>query len=144
MNMKDEKSAAVIDIQPGRTRESAGRETHDPSLKKMPERNIPFTTVSGLPINNLYSPADIQDIDFNKEIGWPGEYPYTRGIHPTMYRSKMWTMRQFTGFGTAAQTNERLRYLVASGATGLSIAFRLPALMGIDSNNPTSRGEVGG
>ena len=118
-------------------------ETHDPSLKKMPERNIPFTTVSGLPINNLYTPADVENIDFEKEIGWPGEYPYTRGIHPTMYRSKIWTMRQFTGFGTAAQTNERLRYLVSSGGTGLSIAFHLPTLMGHDSDHPNSRGEVG-
>ena len=145
MDMKDEKSAAVINGKDpaGDERKRWEEETHDPSLKKMPERNIPFTTVSGLPINNLYSPADIQDIDFNKEIGWPGEYPYTRGIHPTMYRSRMWTMRQFTGFGTAAQTNERLRYLVASGATGLSIAFHLPTLMGIDSDHPTSRGEVG-
>jgi methylmalonyl-CoA mutase N-terminal domain/subunit len=109
----------------------------------MPERKIPFTTISGVPINNLYSPEDIKDIDFNSEIGWPGEYPYTRGIHPTMYRSKVWTMRQFTGFGTAAQTNERLRYLVQSGATGLSIAFHLPTLMGHDSDHPNSRGEVG-
>jgi methylmalonyl-CoA mutase N-terminal domain/subunit len=109
--MKDEKNTAVIT-----------KETQDPSSKKMPERNIPFTTVSGTPIKALYTPADIKDLDFNKDIGQPGEYPYTRGIHPTMYRSKLWTMRQFTGFGTAAQTNERLRYLVASGGTGLSIA----------------------
>jgi len=119
------------------------KETLDPSMKKIPERTLPFTTISGVPINNLYSPEDVKDIDFNTEIGWPGEYPYTRGIHPTMYRSRVWTMRQFTGFGTAAQTNERLRYLVSSGATGLSIAFHLPTLMGHDSDHPYSRGEVG-
>ena len=119
------------------------QETRDPSLKKMPERNIPFTTVSSEPINSLYTPSDVQNLDFQKEIGWPGEYPYTRGIHPTMYRSKLWTMRQFTGFGSAAQTNARLRYLVSTGATGLSIAFHLPTLMGHDSDHPNSRGEVG-
>jgi methylmalonyl-CoA mutase N-terminal domain/subunit len=118
-------------------------ETLDPSLSKMPEREIPFTTVSGEEIQNLYTPADIQDIDFQSEIGWPGEYPYTRGIHPTMYRSKIWTMRQFTGFGTAKQTNERLHYLLSTGTTGLSIAFHLPTLMGRDSDDPLSRGEVG-
>ena len=143
--MKEEKSAAVVNgaQEIKEERERWQIETRDPSLKKMPERNIPFTTVSGEPIHHLYSPSDIQDIDFQKEIGWPGEYPYTRGIHPTMYRSKLWTMRQFTGFGTAAQTNERLRYLVSTGATGLSIAFHLPTLMGHDSDHPNSRGEVG-
>ena len=118
-------------------------QTRVPSLDRMPERDVPFTTVSGMEIKDLYTPADLQGIDFEKEIGWPGEYPYTRGIHPTMYRSKIWTMRQFTGFGTAAQTNQRLRYLVSSGGTGLSIAFHLPTLMGRDSDHPLSRGEVG-
>jgi methylmalonyl-CoA mutase N-terminal domain/subunit len=118
-------------------------ETLKPSLEKLPERDTPFTTVSSAEINNLYTPADVQDIDFEKEIGWPGEYPYTRGIHPSMYRSKIWTMRQFTGFGTAAQTNERLRYLISTGTNGLSIAFHLPTLMGRDSDHPLSRGEVG-
>jgi methylmalonyl-CoA mutase N-terminal domain/subunit len=143
--MKEEKSAAVANgaEEMKDERKRWEQETHDPSLKKMPERNIPFTTVSGVPIKDLYTPADVQDIDFQQEIGWPGEYPYTRGIHPTMYRSKLWTMRQFTGFGTAAQTNERLRYLVSTGATGLSIAFHLPTLMGHDSDHPNSRGEVG-
>ena len=142
--MKDQKTAAVMnEKETGDERKRWEEETHDPSVKKMPERKIPFTTVSGEPVKNLYSPADVEEIDFNKEIGWPGEYPYTRGIHPTMYRSRLWTMRQFTGFGTAAQTNERLRYLVSSGATGLSIAFHLPTLMGHDSDHPNSRGEVG-
>jgi methylmalonyl-CoA mutase, N-terminal domain len=144
--MKDEKNAAVMNDTTEETNNGRRRwekETNDPSLQKRPERNIPFTTVSGLPINNLYTPEDVKDIDFDTEIGWPGEYPYTRGIHPAMYRSRLWTMRQFTGFGTAAQTNERLRYLVSSGATGLSIAFHLPTLMGLDSDHPYSRGEVG-
>lgn len=119
------------------------QETLNPSVEKLPERDIPFTTVSGVEINNLYTPADVQDVDYEKDIGWPGEYPYTRGIHPTMYRSKLWTMRQFTGFGTAAQTNERLRYLLSTGTNGLSIAFHLPTLMGLDSDHPLSHGEVG-
>lgn len=119
------------------------KETMNPSQDKMPERDTPFTTISGVEINNLYSPDDLNEIDFSKDIGWPGEYPYTRGIHPTMYRSKVWTMRQFSGFGTAAQTNERLRYLLSSGTTGLSIAFHLPTLMGRDSDDPLCKGEVG-
>jgi methylmalonyl-CoA mutase, N-terminal domain len=119
------------------------QQTLEPALKKIPERDIPFTTVSGVPIKRLYTPNDIQNIDFEKEIGWPGEYPYTRGIHPSLYRSKVWSMRQFTGFGNAAQTNERLRYLIANGTNALSIAFHLPTLMGRDSDDPWSRGEVG-
>jgi methylmalonyl-CoA mutase, N-terminal domain len=119
------------------------KQTLEPALKKIPERDIPFTTVSGVPIKRLYTPADVQNIDFEKEIGWPGEYPYTRGIHPSLYRSKVWSMRQFTGFGSAAQTNERLRYLIANGTNALSIAFHLPTLMGRDSDDPLSRGEVG-
>lgn len=119
------------------------KQTLEPTLKKIPERDTPFTTVSGVPIKRLYTPADIQNIDFEKEIGWPGEYPYTRGIHPSLYRSKVWSMRQFTGFGSAAQTNERLRYLIANGTNALSIAFHLPTLMGRDSDDPLAKGEVG-
>jgi methylmalonyl-CoA mutase, N-terminal domain len=119
------------------------QQTLEPALKKIPERDTPFTTVSGVPIKRLYTPNDVQNIDFEKEIGWPGEYPYTRGIHPSLYRSKVWSMRQFTGFGNAAQTNERLRYLIANGTNALSIAFHLPTLMGRDSDDPLSKGEVG-
>lgn len=119
------------------------KETLNPSLKKLPERDTPFTTISGMPIRTLYTPADTQDIDFEKEIGWPGEYPYTRGIHPSMYRSRVYSMRQFTGFGTAKQTNERLRYLTSAGTNALSVAFHLPTLMGRDSDHEYSRGEVG-
>ncbi len=145
--MKDKKhsGAAVLshsaDVSEQRQRWE--NETLAPSLEKLPEQNIPFTTVSGEKIKGLYTPEDVQNIDFESEIGWPGEYPYTRGIHPTMYRSKIWTMRQFTGFGNAAQTNERLKYLLSRGTTGLSIAFHLPTLMGRDSDHPLSRGEVG-
>jgi methylmalonyl-CoA mutase N-terminal domain/subunit len=119
------------------------QETLEPTLRKLPERNVPFTTVSGVPIKRLYTPLDVQNIDFETEIGWPGEYPYTRGIHPSLYRSKLWSMRQFTGFGSAAQTNERLRYLISEGTNALSIAFHLPTLMGRDSDDLLSRGEVG-
>ena len=119
------------------------KETLNPSLEKLPERDVPFTTISGVPIRRLYTPADTQDINFEKDISWPGEYPYTRGIHPTMYRSRIYSMRQFTGFGTAKQTNERLRYLTSAGTNALSVAFQLPTLMGRDSDHEYSKGEVG-
>jgi methylmalonyl-CoA mutase N-terminal domain/subunit len=102
-----------------------------------------FMTVSSKPIKPLYGPQDTADIDFEKEIGHPGEYPYTRGVHSSMYRGRLWTMRQFSGFGTAKQTNERYHYLLKRGQTGLSVAFDLPTLMGYDSDSPRSAGEVG-
>jgi methylmalonyl-CoA mutase N-terminal domain/subunit len=102
-----------------------------------------FTTVSGHPIRQLYTPADLPNWDPHRDLGRPGEPPYTRGIHPTMYRGRLWTMRQFAGFGTAEETNARFRYLLAQGQTGLSVAFDLPTLMGYDSDHPLSRGEVG-
>ena len=102
-----------------------------------------FTTVSGYPIRQLYTPADLTNWDAQRDLGEPGEQPYTRGIHPTMYRGRLWTMRQFAGFGTAEDTNARFRYLLAQGQTGLSVAFDLPTLMGYDSDHPLSRGEVG-
>lgn len=144
---KQEKNGGVA-VMNGSGEKSAERQqweqkTLNPSLEKLPERDTPLTTISGVDINNLYTPDDVKDIDFNSEIGWPGEYPYTRGIHPTMYRSRVWTMRQFSGFGDAAQTNERLRYLLSTGTTGLSIALHLPTLMGRDSDHHLSRGEVG-
>jgi len=101
-----------------------------------------FTTVSGMETNPLATPLSVGDQDFN-EIGYPGEFPYTRGIHPTGYRGRLWTMRQFAGFGTAKQTNERFKYLLAQGQTGLSTAFHLPTLYGYDSDHHYSRGEVG-
>src|SRR5512140_2350271 len=106
-------------------------------------RDVRFTTVSGEPIELLYRPEDIADINPVTDIGVPGEFPYTRGIHPTMYRGKLWTMRQFAGFGTPEDTNARYHYLLAHGQTGLSVAFDLPTLMGRDSDDPMSEGEVG-
>jgi methylmalonyl-CoA mutase N-terminal domain/subunit len=102
-----------------------------------------FTTVSGEPIEMLYTPDDAAHLDYLRDIGRPGEFPYTRGIHRTMYRGKLWTMRQFAGFGTPEDTNERYHYLLRNGQTGLSVAFDLPALMGRDADDPVSEGEVG-
>jgi methylmalonyl-CoA mutase N-terminal domain/subunit len=106
-------------------------------------RERPFTTVSGRPIERLYTAADLADLDPTRDIGEPGQFPYTRGIHPSGYRGKLWTMRQFAGFGTPAETNQRYRRLLAAGGTGLSVAFDLPTLMGRDPDHPLSLGEVG-
>jgi methylmalonyl-CoA mutase N-terminal domain/subunit len=114
-----------------------------PTLKKSPERGGEFTTVSSYPIRRLYTEADLPNWNPETDLGFPGEPPYTRGIHPTMYRGKLWTMRQFAGFGTAADTNARFRYLLGQGQTGLSVAFDLPTLMGYDADHPLSEGEVG-
>ncbi|GBC77260.1 Methylmalonyl-CoA mutase [bacterium HR08] len=118
-------------------------QTLKPTLARLPERAAEFTTTSLRPIKRLYTPLDIQHLDFERDIGFPGEYPFTRGIHPTMYRGKLWTMRQFAGFGTAFDTNKRFRYLLEQGQTGLSVAFDLPTLMGLDSDHPLAEGEVG-
>jgi len=106
-------------------------------------RNVKFTTVSGEPVELLYTPEEIREINFLSEIGYPGEFPYTRGIHQTGYRGKLWTMRQFAGFGTPEDTNQRFKYLLEHGQTGLSTAFDLPTLMGRDADDPLSEGEVG-
>src|ERR671914_1600388 len=108
-----------------------------------PERKRPFTTISGRPIERLYTPEDIRSLDYARDLGNPGEFPYTRGIHPTGYRGKLWTMRQFAGFGTPEETNARYKQLLAAGGTGLSVAFDLPTLMGRDPDHPLSLGEVG-
>jgi methylmalonyl-CoA mutase, N-terminal domain len=113
------------------------------SLKRKPERKARFETVSLDEINRLYTHADTADIDFDKDISFPGEFPYTRGIHPTGYRGKLWTMRQFAGFGTPEETNARFKYLLQQGQTGLSVAYDLPTLMGYDADSPLSEGEVG-
>ncbi len=102
-----------------------------------------FTTVSGREIKELYTPADLPGFEYLKDLYFPGEFPYTRGVHPTMYRGRLWTMRQFSGFGTAEDTNQRYKYLLSHGQTGLSVAFHLPTLMGIDSDHPLAKGEVG-
>jgi methylmalonyl-CoA mutase N-terminal domain/subunit len=109
---------------------------------RTPERDAPFSTMSGIPIKPLYTERDLPE-DPDAAIGLPGEYPFTRGVYPSMYRGQLWTMRQFAGFGTAEETNERFRYLLAHGQTGLSTAFDMPSLMGHDSDSPRSLGEVG-
>jgi methylmalonyl-CoA mutase, N-terminal domain len=111
--------------------------------EKSSERASEFTTVSGYPIRGLYSPADLSDWDPERDLALPGAPPYTRGIHPAMYRRRLWTMRQFAGFGSAQDTNERFRYLLSQGQAGLSVAFDLPTLMGYDSDHSLAEGEVG-
>ncbi len=119
------------------------RETLEPVLKTSPERAQSFTTISGRPIDRLYTAGDLDPIDAAREIAQPGEFPYTRGIHPTGYRGKLWTMRQFAGFGMPEETNQRYRTLLEAGGTGLSVAFDLPTLMGRDPDHELSLGEVG-
>ncbi|WP_435179536.1 acyl-CoA mutase large subunit family protein [Halorussus sp. AFM4] len=118
-------------------------ETLDPVLDAYGERKERFATVSNLEVDRLYTPEDVADLDYEEDLGFPGEDPYTRGVYPTMYRGRTWTMRQFAGFGTAEETNERFHYLIDEGQTGLSTAFDMPSLMGKDSDDPLSDGEVG-
>jgi methylmalonyl-CoA mutase N-terminal domain/subunit len=118
-------------------------ETLEPALSKHPERKKSFQTVSLAEVDRLYTPADVEDVDFSRDIAFPGEFPYTRGIHPTGYRGKLWTMRQFAGFSTPEETNARFKYLLEQGQTGLSVAYDLPTLMGYDADSPLSEGEVG-
>jgi len=119
------------------------KETHDPINNRKGPWKKDFTTVSGMEVNPLATPADVMNVDFERDLAFPGEFPYTRGLHPTGYRGKLWTMRQFAGFGTAKQTNERFKYLLSQGQTGLSTAFHLPTLYGYDSDHHYSAGEVG-
>lgn len=113
------------------------------SLSKHPERKAEFTTSSGISVERAYDPSHIAGDDFEEKIGYPGQYPFTRGVQPTMYRGKYWTMRQYAGFGDAEESNERYKYLISQGQTGLSIAFDLPTQIGYDSDDPMSMGEVG-
>ncbi|HEC23148.1 MAG TPA: methylmalonyl-CoA mutase [Chloroflexi bacterium] len=113
------------------------------TLAKRPERAGEFVTTSSVPVERLYTPLDLPDFDYMEELGFPGEYPYTRGIHATMYRGRLWTMRMFAGFGTAEETNQRFKYLLEEGQTGLSVAFDLPTLMGYDTDAPEALGEFG-
>jgi len=119
------------------------RETLEPVLKKHPETKKRFETVSLEEVDRLYTPADIARLDFSRDTSFPGEFPYTRGIHPTGYRGKLWTMRQFAGFSTPEETNARFKYLLAQGQNGLSVAYDLPTLMGYDADSTLSEGEVG-
>ena len=131
------------DRKPSAAERAWEEKTLKPTLEKSPERAREFTTTSGFPIQRLYSDADLAGWDAQRDLGMPGEPPYTRGIHPTMYRARLWTMRQFAGFGTAEDTNQRFKYLLGQGQTGLSVAFDLPTLMGYDSDHALSEGEVG-
>ncbi|MGI6574986.1 MAG: acyl-CoA mutase large subunit family protein [bacterium] len=112
-------------------------------LNRFPERKDTFTTASGIEVKPLYTPQDLEQLNYNRDLGFPGEYPFTRGIHPTMYRGRLWSMRQYSGFGTAEESNRRYKYLLKQGQTGLSIAFDLPTQIGYDSDHPMSEGEVG-
>src|SRR6187200_3392278 len=110
---------------------------------RQPERDGLFSTISSEEVKPLYTQEDLADTDVDRDIGYPGEYPFTRGVYPSMYRGRLWTMRQFAGFGTAEETNERFRYLLEHGQTGLSTAFDMPTLMGHDSDHARALGEVG-
>ncbi len=118
-------------------------ETWQAEAERAPERPGPFTTLSGEPVRRLYTPLDVSDLDYLRDLGMPGEYPYTRGIHKTGYRGKLWTMRMFAGFGSAEETNARFKYLLDHGQTGLSVAFDMPTLYGYDTDDPMAAGEYG-
>ncbi len=119
------------------------KDVYAKEVARHPERMERFSTISDLEIKALYTPLDLEGFDFLRDVGFPGSYPFTRGVHSTMYRGRLWTMRQFAGFGTPEQTNQRYKYLLSIGQTGLSIAFDFPTLYGRDSDDPFSRGEIG-
>jgi len=119
------------------------RSSLKPWVAKSPERKETFEDPSGISLRTVYTPLDVIHHEYEKDAGFPGEFPYTRGIHPTMYRGRLWTMRMFSGYGTPEETNSRLKYLLKEGETGLSIAFDMPTLYGVDADNPRSEGEVG-
>jgi methylmalonyl-CoA mutase N-terminal domain/subunit len=123
------------------TKKSA-RDRWEEAYRETPERDAEFSTMSGIPIEPLYTPADVEG-SYDERLGYPGEYPYTRGVYPNMYRGRLWTIRQFAGYGDADETNRRFRYLIEHGQNGLSVAFDMPTLMGLDSDSPLSLGEVG-
>ncbi len=119
------------------------RDEYEAATERVPERDAPFRTLSDIDVDPVYTPEDVADLDPDTDLGYPGSYPYTRGVQASMYRGKLWTMRMFAGFGTAEQTNERFHALLEAGQTGLSTAFDLPTLMGYDSDHPMAAGEVG-
>ncbi|ACZ42578.1 methylmalonyl-CoA mutase, large subunit [Thermobaculum terrenum ATCC BAA-798] len=147
MKVEDGSTYPVDDLQHQADLEEAYKhwleKTLPESIRRIPERKEHFTSLSGIPIKTIYTPLDTKDIPYNQALGLPGEFPYTRGIHPTMYRSKLWTMRMFAGYGTAEETNRRFHYLLRNGQTGLSIAFDLPTLYGYDTDHPLAEGEFG-
>ena len=113
------------------------------TISRFPERRTRFDTVSGEEVARLYTPCADADDSYFEKLGFPGEYPFTRGVQPTMYRGRLWTMRQYAGFSTAEESNKRYRYLLQQGSTGLSVAFDLPTQIGYDSDDPMARGEIG-
>ncbi|HEX9123875.1 MAG TPA: methylmalonyl-CoA mutase family protein [Actinomycetota bacterium] len=119
------------------------RERWEDEYRRSAERDADFQTLSGAPLKPLYGPEDVAGLDHDRDLGYPGRYPFVRGVYPTMYRGRLWTMRQFAGFGSPAETNTRYKYLLDAGQTGLSVAFDMPTLMGRDSDDPRSEGEVG-
>src|SRR4051812_4087186 len=119
------------------------QEAYRPAIKRFPERQSSFDTTSDVPIKPLYGPEEISGVDYDEKIGYPGEYPFTRGVQETMYRGRFWTMRQYAGFGSARESNNRYKMLLERGQTGLSVAFDLPTQMGYDSDHVMSSGEVG-
>ncbi|MEP7003370.1 MAG: methylmalonyl-CoA mutase family protein, partial [Chloroflexota bacterium] len=125
------------------TPKSPWQATYDTAIARQPERKPRFSTLSDLPVDPLYTADDLPGFTPERDLGRPGEFPYTRGVYPSMYRGRLWTMRQFAGFGSAEDTNARFHYLRAHGVTGLSTAFDMPTLMGRDADDPLSRGEVG-
>ncbi|MCS7282002.1 MAG: methylmalonyl-CoA mutase family protein [Anaerolineae bacterium] len=125
-----------------RARKRWEEETLRPTLERAPERQERFETLSGIPLDRLYTPADVE-VDYLRDLGFPGEYPFTRGVQPTMYRGRFWTMRQYAGYATAEESNARYKYLLAHGQTGLSVAFDLPTQLGYDADDPLASGEVG-
>ncbi len=127
----------------GENSRSRWRERYNQIAAEKPERKKRFVSGSNIELDPIHCPEDLERLDFHNDIGFPGEYPFTRGIQPTMYRGRFWTMRQYAGFGSARETNERFKYLLKEGQTGLSVAFDLPTQMGYDSNHPFSKGEVG-
>ena len=124
------------------TEKKAAKERWEEAYAEREERDVEFSTMSGVPIKPLYTPEDVEG-DFDEKVGYPGEYPYTRGVYPNMYRGRLWTIRQFAGYGSAEDTNKRFKYLIENGQTGLSVAFDMPTLMGLDSDSPLSLGEIG-
>ena len=130
---------------PSENKEQWLKDTLGPAVERYPERRKTFSTDSDIPIEPLYSSEDLVDgaLDYHQDLGYPGEFPYTRGVQPNTYRGRIWTMRQYSGYATAADTNHRFRYLLEQGQTGLSVAFDLPTQIGYDSDHPMARGEVG-
>ena len=130
---------------PSKNKQQWREETLSPAVERYPERRPAFETDSGLLIEALYAPEDLGDrgFDYAEDIGFPGEFPYTRGVQPSAYRGRVWTMRQYSGYATAEDTNRRFRYLLEQGQTGLSVAFDLPTQIGYDSDHPLAKGEVG-